>query len=158
MIEKGRWPFEPYTSPPPPYRCFDVGEMRWVIHAARAVQWVRLDHAGVPWWERALAVVQGWRLRWALRRHSGTWRYRVRLVRRLRADVGLVRAAPLRALVDHARRIVYFDFDRYARKGALMDDPALLDEARHIRERLGRRRRRTAVGVATGSIRRSAAR
>jgi hypothetical protein len=68
-------------------------------------------------------------------RRAGTWRYRARVVRWLRADVGFLESAPLRALTDHARRVVYFDFDRAMERWDLERDPAIRDEARHIIER-----------------------
>jgi hypothetical protein len=135
-------PYEPYTSPGPRYVELRTPGDAAVLHAARRVRWRRLKEAGVPVWARLLAAWQRLRLWAALVRTSGSWRYRVRLVRWLRADVGLVERAPLRALVDHRRRVVYFDYDRYARRRELVRDPAVLDEARHIRERLGLPRRR----------------
>ncbi|RME71943.1 MAG: hypothetical protein D6776_09525 [Planctomycetota bacterium] len=129
--------YEPFTSPAPRRVPFAVPAEAAALHTARRVVWRPLARAGVPWWARLWARWQAWRLRRALARAAGTWRYRVRLVRGLRADVGLVRGAPLRALVDHRRRLVLFDYDRYAGRPPRRADPVIRDEARHIRERLG---------------------
>jgi hypothetical protein len=128
---------EPFTSPGPRWQSFDVKDDAPFLHGARGVQFAPLGRAGLSLGERLRARWLEIRLWRALARAAGTWRYRPRIVRWLRADVGFLERAPVRALTDHARRLVYFDLDRLVRRGTIERDPALRDEVRHIRERLG---------------------
>jgi len=104
------------------------------------VRWTGLYASGLSCGEILRSLAQGVRLALALGRAARTFRYRVRMVRWLRADVGFLDAAPLRSLTDHRRRAVYFDHDAMIDARDLARHPAILDEARHIRERLRERR------------------
>lgn len=100
------------------------------------MRWTGLYASGLSWGEILRSLAQGVRLALALGRAARTFRYRVRMVRWLRADVGFLDAAPLRSLTDHRRRAVYFDHDAMIGAADLARHPAVLDEARHIRERI----------------------
>lgn len=127
----------PFQSPSPPWVRFDIPEGDPFLHRVRSVQFVSLWRSGLPLASIIRARLEQLRLRAALARATGTWRYRVRVVRWLRGDVGFQTAAPLRAVTDHARRLVLFDFDALTYAPDLRRDPAVRDEAGHIRERRG---------------------
>jgi hypothetical protein len=125
----------PYESHAPFRRPLRVPEETPFLHAARRVRYAPLLKSGLGPLEWLRAQALGLRLRLALARAAGTWRYRVRVVRWLRADVGFCAAAPLRSLTDHRRREVLFDWDAFSGVMDLARHPAVSDEARHIRER-----------------------
>ena len=124
----------PYESPAPHRRGLTVPEHTPFLHAARRVRHASLWRTGLSLRDLARALALRARLTLALGRAAGTYRYRVRVVRWLRADVGFLESAPLRSLTDHGRRAVLFDFDAMAAARDLARHPAVLDEARHIRE------------------------
>jgi hypothetical protein len=112
-----------------------VPECAPFLHAARRVRFAALLRSGLGPLDLLRAAALTARLWRALARAAGTWRYRVRVVRWLRADVGFLESAPLRSLTDHRRREVMFDYDAMIGARDLARHPAVLDEARHIRER-----------------------
>ncbi|MHC4831526.1 MAG: hypothetical protein ACYTFT_14415, partial [Planctomycetota bacterium] len=128
------------TLPRAPWRNSPVSASDVFLHAARRVRWRGLRASGLSWREVAFGLSLAWRLRLTIALMTRTLRYRVRVVRWLRADVGAFDAAPLRGLVDHGARCVYFDYDRLQGASRLDTHPAVLDEAGHIIERLAQER------------------
>ncbi len=126
----------PFQSPSPPWVRLDIPDSEPFLHRVRAVQYVSLWRSGLSLAAIARARLEQLRLRAALARATGTWRYRARVVRWLRGDVGFQTAAPLRAVTDHARRLVLFDLESLTYAPDLARDPAVRDEAGHITERL----------------------